>query len=110
MTAEPHLYSPTMRLTCGRCGGAPDDGCHVEGARNEIGADATMCPGCNESLPVELTVRMLRFVRKDGTELRNVRVCKVCAGLVSQWVDLAVRREHGLLSDEEYYERLARLA
>lgn len=78
-----------------------------------IGADATQCPGCDQIWPIELTVRMLRFVRPDGRVLegRKLRVCHECAGMpVDHWAMLALRRDRGWISDDDYVRLVSELA
>lgn len=110
-----HRYYPAGlgRSSCGICQREMDDKIHAVGMKDAIGADATQCPGCEEIWPVEMTVRMLRFVRPDGKELggRNLRVCHECAGMpVDDWALLALRHERGWITEDRYVERLQELA
>lgn len=113
LDAHRFVASGMGQVICASCQRHRDDPSHVKGMANEIGADATQCPGCNEIWPIELTVRMMRFVRKGGRELtgRNLRVCQECAGTpVDDWALLALRREKGWISEDRYVEKLAALA
>lgn len=100
-------------IRCAICGHESDSQMHRVGLADVIGADATQCPGCDQIWPIEMTVRMMRFVRKDGTvlEKRHMRVCHECAGMpVDRWKMLALRRDRGWISEDDYVDLVAKLA
>lgn len=112
---EPHRYAPAGmgKVVCGSCQRHADDPAHKKWQADQIGADATQCPGCDEIWPIELTVRMMRFVRPDGRELngRSLRICQECAGTpVDSWALLALRRDKGWITEDRYIEKLQALA
>ncbi len=112
---EPHRFiaSGLGKVICGSCQRHADDPAHKQWTADEIGADATQCPGCNEIWPIEMTVRMMRFVTPSGKELlgRNLRICQECAGTpVDNWALLAMRFEKGWITEDRYVEKLAALA
>jgi len=111
----PHRFVGTGlgKHICAVCGQEPDSQFHHSGMRDVVGADVTQCPGCEDIWPIELTVRMMRFVDKRGVERtgRNIRVCQPCAGMpCDAWALLALRRDRGFMTEERYLEAVEELA
>lgn len=101
------------QIKCAVCQQSADTPMHRVALADVIGADGTCCPGCNQIWPIDMTTRMLRYVRPDGAVLegRNLRVCRECAGMpVDRWAMLALRYERGWISDDDYALMVAKLA
>lgn len=107
--ATGHRYIPAGmgEIRCAACMGPADARVHLEGLRDQVGADLVECPGCNERFWVEDTIRMLRFKEQDG----KFRVCKACAGIepFNPYARLARKLAEGWLTEEQYLDALEKL-